>query len=63
MNGPDLAAEIQRRGPATKMVYMTGYAQDAFKRHAGLAEHSHVIQKPFRKADLARAIRKALDEA
>ena len=62
MNGPGLAAEVRRRSPATKIVFMTGYAKEAFAKQHGLDKPTHVLQKPFRKADLANKIRSVLDE-
>ena len=41
---------------------MTGYAEEAFNNHVDLDERTRIIQKPFKKADLASTIRKALDE-
>ena len=61
MNGPDLGAEVRRRYSITNIVYMTGYAKDAFNGHAELDDRSHVIQKPFKKEDLAVMIRSVLD--
>jgi PAS domain S-box-containing protein len=60
MNGPDLAAEVRRHSPGIKIIFMTGYAKEAFNSHAELGEYSHVIQKPFKKADLAATIRSVL---
>lgn len=62
MNGPHLAAEIERRSPVTKVIFMTGYAEEAFSGGAGADESTIVIQKPFSKADLARTIRNLLDD-
>ena len=62
MNGPDLAAEIRRRSPATKIVYMTGYAEQAFNNRGASDEPAHIIQKPFSKMDLARAIRSVMED-
>ena len=62
MNGPDLAAEVRRQGPTTKIVYMTGYAEQAFDNQNTLDEHTRVLQKPFKKADLATTIRSVLDD-
>ena len=63
MNGPDLAAEIRRSSPATKIVHMTGYAKDSFRGDAELGEQTPVVQKPFKRAELANVIRSALDNA
>ena len=62
MNGPDMVAEIQRDIPAIRIVYMTGYAEEAFDHHGKLDERTHIIHKPFRKFDFACAVRLALDE-
>ncbi|MBT3927697.1 MAG: response regulator [Rhodospirillaceae bacterium] len=62
MNGPDLAAEIERSGPTVKIVYMTGYAKEALNNHVGLDDHTHVTQKPFNKVGLANKIYSVLDE-
>ncbi len=62
LNGPGLAAEIQRRSQTTKTVFMTGYAEEAFNNHIELEERTNVIQKPFKKADLANIIRSVLDD-
>ena len=61
MNGPELTAEVRRRNPNTKILYMTGYAREAFNSRAERGERSHVIQKPFKKADLGAMIRRLLD--
>jgi len=40
---------------------MTGYAKEAFKNYVGLNEGTRVIQKPFKKAELANTVRSVLD--
>ncbi len=62
MNGPDLALEIRRGDPTIKIVFMTGYAKEAFDNYAGLDERTLVIQKPFNKITLANIVRRGLDE-
>ena len=61
MNGGHLAAEVERRSPLTKVIFMTGYAEEAFRGSAGADESTIVIQKPFSKANLARTVRNVLD--
>jgi hypothetical protein len=41
---------------------MTGYAEQAFDNQNTLDEHTRVLQKPFKKADLATTIRSVLDD-
>ncbi len=43
------------------MLYMSGYTEDAILHHGRLDANAKLLQKPFRKADLARAVRKVLD--
>jgi hypothetical protein len=40
---------------------MSGYTEDAIVHHGRLAADAELLQKPFRRADLARAVRRALD--
>ncbi|PPR21494.1 MAG: Blue-light-activated protein, partial [Alphaproteobacteria bacterium MarineAlpha10_Bin1] len=62
MNGPDLMAELRRRIPAIKIIYMTGYAERTFNHPGGLESGTRLIRKPFKKTDFANAIRQTLDE-
>jgi PAS domain S-box-containing protein len=62
MTGPELAAEVQRRNPAVKTVYMTGYAEEALNDDTARDERMHMILKPFKRVDLAKVIRCVLDD-
>ena len=53
---------MQRCYPATRIVYMTGYAEEAFDNSVDLDERTYIILKPFKKSDLARTVRAALDD-
>ncbi len=61
MNGRELATEIVRRDPEIKVLYMSGYTKNAILHHGRLDADAELLQKPFRRADLARAVRKVLD--
>jgi signal transduction histidine kinase/ActR/RegA family two-component response regulator len=61
MNGRELAAEIARRDLGIKVLYMSGYTENAVAHHGRLDADAELLQKPFRRADLARAVRKVLD--
>ncbi len=61
MNGRELAAEVERRVPGVHVLYMSGYTEDAITHHGRLDADAELLQKPFRRADLARAVRKVLD--
>ncbi len=61
MNGRELAVEVARRDSRIPVLYMSGYAEDAIMHHGRLDTGAELLHKPFRKADLARAVRRALD--
>jgi len=61
MNGRELAAAAERRAPGIQVLYMSGYTENAILHHGRLDADAELLQKPFRRADLARAVRKVLD--
>jgi PAS domain S-box-containing protein len=61
MNGRELAAEAGRRAPGLQVLYMSGYTENAIVHHGRLDADAELLPKPFRRADLARAVRRALD--
>jgi PAS domain S-box-containing protein len=60
MNGRELAEEIARRRPAVPVLYTSGYTQNAIVHHGRLEPGVALLNKPYRKSDLARKIREAL---
>ena len=63
MSGKLLGIEVARRWPTTKVVFMSGFTEISSVRHGRLDEGSMLLSEPFRKADLAQMIRRALDVA
>jgi PAS domain S-box-containing protein len=55
--GPELARAILHHRPGTAVLFISGYPSWA----RDLAAEAHVLNKPFRMDDFARAVRKALD--
>jgi PAS domain S-box-containing protein len=60
-SGPELAAALLRLRPAIRVLYMSGYTDDAVVRHGLLHANVAFIQKPFMPAALGRKIRDVLD--
>jgi CheY-like chemotaxis protein len=61
MHGPEVARAIVRKMPAIRVIFMSGYVDDARTRE-GLADStSSFIQKPFSSEDLAQKVRAVLD--
>jgi signal transduction histidine kinase/CheY-like chemotaxis protein len=62
MNGRQLADEIARQRPGLRVLFTTGYAENALVHHGRLDPGVTVLTKPYRKAELAEKVRKALGE-
>ena len=60
LNGRALAAEVVRRWPATRIVFVSGYAENTVSRD-GAPVGGVLLSKPFRKRDLALVVRQVLD--
>ncbi|MFZ3361197.1 MAG: ATP-binding protein, partial [Xanthobacteraceae bacterium] len=63
MNGRELADEAAKRRPDLKVLYTSGYTEDAIIHHGRLDRGVLLLAKPYRRSDLARMIRLALDAA
>ena len=61
VNGRQLAEELTRQRPELAVLYTSGYSESAVIHHGRLDPGIELLQKPFLKADLARAVRKALE--
>ena len=61
MNGKALADEVSLRWPAIRIVFMSGFTEGAIVRHGRLDKEVLLLNKPFRKAELAQLVRRALD--
>jgi len=61
LGGRALADEVVRRWPTTKVVFVSGYAENAVLHEGQAGKGVVLLSKPFRKSDLARAVRLALD--
>ena len=61
LKGPEIAAEARRIVPAIKVIYTTGYAQQAALNNGDLPADAPVLSKPYRRATLARVLRSVLE--
>ena len=60
-NGAELARQARKRRPDLKVLYTSGYTDNAIIHKGVLDEDAEIINKPFRKAALGRKIRGILD--
>jgi CheY-like chemotaxis protein len=63
MTGCQLADEVTRRRPGTKVLFTSGYAENAIMHHGRLDQGVRLLSKPYRKSALARMVRLALGDA
>jgi CheY-like chemotaxis protein len=61
MNGRELAERLGSIRPGLKVLYMSGYTDDAILRHGVLDNPNRLIMKPYTPAELKRRVREVLD--
>jgi len=61
MSGRQLADELMRRWPSLRVLYTSGYTEDAVVHHGRLDAGVTLLNKPYRKIDLARKVREVLN--
>ena len=61
LSGRELAEKVQSHLPQTKVVYMTGYTDDALFHHRLVESNVSLLRKPFTREQLAFAVRAVLD--
>jgi PAS domain S-box-containing protein len=62
MSGKAFVDRLVKVRPEIKVLYMSGYTDDAIVHHGVLDAGTQFIAKPFNAADLARKVREVLDE-
>ena len=61
MNGVQVASAARALHPKIRIIYTSGYAENAFARNGQSATGAMVLHKPYRRANLLEKIRMALD--
>jgi two-component system, cell cycle sensor histidine kinase and response regulator CckA len=60
MDGPTLVRAVKRLKPDMAVIFMSGYAEEAFRRHDEKAEDLHFLAKPFGLKQLAAKVKDVL---
>jgi PAS domain S-box-containing protein len=63
LNGRELADEMVAARPSLRVLFTSGYAHDSQHLPGGTTTGAPLLTKPYRKAELARMLRRSLDTA
>ncbi|MDD2901346.1 MAG: PAS domain S-box protein [Syntrophales bacterium] len=61
MSGPKIAARMAHLQPEMKVLFMSGYTEDAMVHHGLLDQSVPFLQKPFKPVTMVRKVREVLD--
>jgi two-component system cell cycle sensor histidine kinase/response regulator CckA len=61
MDGPSLLKELRKRNAAMKIIFISGYAEEAFRKSLGEDERFSFLPKPFSLKQLAEAVKDAIE--
>ena len=60
MDGPTMFGELRKRGVACKVIFVSGYAEDAFEKNLPAGEEFGFLPKPFTLKQLVEAVKSNL---
>jgi two-component system cell cycle sensor histidine kinase/response regulator CckA len=63
MDGPTLIKELAGRLPGVKIIFVSGYAEDAFAKSLDPEQEFHFLPKPFSLKQLAAAVKEVMSAA
>ena len=63
MNGRELAKRLLAIRPETRVLYVSGYTDDALSQHGVLDQQLAFLAKPFTPETLAQKVREVLEDA
>ena len=63
ISGRELAARLTALRPGLRVLFMSGYSDEAVYRHGVLSPDASFIEKPFTERTLTRKVREVLDQS
>jgi two-component system cell cycle sensor histidine kinase/response regulator CckA len=60
MDGPTLLKELRKRNPALKIIFVSGYAEEAFAKSLPQGEQFSFLPKPFTLKQLVGAVKETM---
>ena len=61
MNGREVAESVRALRPGLRVLFVSGHSGEVLNRMGGLGTGAHFLSKPFSTAELAEAVRRAID--
>jgi len=62
MDGPTMIKEVRTKRADIPVIFISGYAEDAFRRRVDTGEEAHFLLKPFTLKQLAAKVKEVLDQ-
>jgi two-component system cell cycle sensor histidine kinase/response regulator CckA len=62
LDGPSMLRELRKTRPDLKIIFVSGYAEDAFRKNLPDGEKFHFLPKPFSLKQLAVAVKETLGQ-
>ncbi|HEX5211735.1 MAG TPA: response regulator [Pseudolabrys sp.] len=62
MDGPTLLKELRRRNPSVKVIFVSGYAEEAFQKNLPEQEQYEFLAKPFTLKQLVSKVKETMAE-
>jgi len=62
MGGVEMVTRLHQLYPKLRVLFLSGYTQDALTANGTIVPEVHFLQKPFTRGELSRAVRQTLDE-
>ncbi len=60
MDGPTMLGHLRQNNPDVKVIFVSGYAEEAFRKNLPEGEHFHFLPKPFTMKQLIEAVKSAM---
>ena len=61
MDGPTLLREMRQQKPELKMIFVSGYAEEAFQKSLPEGEKFSFLAKPFTLKQLVAAVKETME--
>jgi two-component system cell cycle sensor histidine kinase/response regulator CckA len=63
LDGPSMIRQVRETHPDMKVVFISGYTEDSFRKRLDVAENIHFLPKPFALYQLAAKVKEMMEEA